>query len=126
MTAPVLAEKPTVETKQRPKFKYYRLAVWEVVVPIATGINLGFATIPSLDSLKGHLALFHLVLRLFSEIYRLSPYHFIVFALYQITGSFEGGLILYLNSRLIDLVCTHDQFDHFSNFYGTYFRYQKN
>ncbi len=98
------AHETPAEKKPKTQFRTVQLGVWEVVLPVSAGWDLGYFTLPSVAEFMDYLSIYGLIFRLFKDIYALAPRQFIVFILSEVAQSFEGGINLYLNSQILDAV----------------------
>jgi len=98
------AHETPAEKKPKTQFRTVQLGVWEVVLPVSAGWDLGYFTLPSVAEFMDYLSIYELIFRLFKDIYALAPRQFIVFILSEVAQSFEGGINLYLNSQILDAI----------------------
>ena len=92
------------EKKPKPQFRTIQLGIWEVVLPVSPGWNLGLLTLPTKAELFDYLSVYGLLFRLFGDIYALAPRQLILFTIFEFAQSFEGSINLYLNSQILDAV----------------------
>ena len=116
-------EKPSAKTQddiiseKKPKvqFQTVKLGIWEVVLPVKTGWDLGYATIPPASELLENMSTYLLLFRLCKDIYMLAPRQFLMFTVFECIQSFEGSINLYLNSEILNAVRIHSFHTHASS-----------
>ncbi|KLO12495.1 P-loop containing nucleoside triphosphate hydrolase protein [Schizopora paradoxa] len=95
------------EKKPKTRFRSFQLGIWEVVLPVSPGWDLGLVTLPTASELLDYLSIYGLLFRLFGDIYALAPRQFVLFTIFEFAQSFEGSINLYLNSQILDAISSH-------------------
>ncbi|KLO19101.1 hypothetical protein SCHPADRAFT_90244 [Schizopora paradoxa] len=95
----VTNEKPTA-----PKFHSVQLGIWEIVFTLKSkSRSMFFKFGPSAaTNVLEALSLRWLFVRMLNDMYSLAPLQLIIYVLFELCQSFQGGAVLYLNSQILN------------------------
>ncbi len=95
----------TTDNDAKRAFYSVKLGIWEIIFPIKSGRDSRYFkyTLPSAAKFLEILSI-RLFVRLLKDMYSLAPLQLIIYVLFELGQSLQGGITLYLNSQILDEV----------------------